>query len=288
LPIIKTYKMKQLQCGQALTALFTDEEICKLLHDCRMQASYLDGKRILLTRAEHQLESVSQAVRKQGAIPVYFPCLAVQSQPEAIKQAVSQLDDYSDVVFTSVNGVQSVAATAGNLNTVLQSKRIAAVGIKTAEALRLAGVEADIVPEDPSQDGLFQAYLKYGLPRRLMFFRAREGRDALIRALNSRDIGVLLVPAYRTVCPQDDASEIIAALEHADIDAVLLGSSKAARYYVQRIGDIGLAGRPRAVAISEQVARAARDAGLDVQIVAKTASFDAMLNELDEFYKTKS
>jgi uroporphyrinogen-III synthase len=253
-----------------------------------MQASYLDGRRILLTRAEHQLDSVSQAVRRQGAIPIHFPCLAVQSQPETIKQAVSQLDDYSDVVFTSVNGVQSVAATVGDLNTLLQSKRVAAVGIKTAEALRHAGVETDIIPEDPSQDGLIQAYLKYGLPRRLMFFRAREGHDVLTRALKNRGIDVLLVPAYQTVCPQDDASEVIAALEHADIDAVLLGSSKAARYYVQRIGDISLAGRPMAVAISEQVAEAARDAGLDVQIVAKTASFDAMLNELAEFYKTTS
>lgn len=252
-----------------------------------MQATSLDGKRILLTRAEHQLDQLSQAVRMSGAIPVRFPCLAVQGQPKEINKAILQLDDYSDVVFTSVNGVQSVVATVENLKTLLQSKRTAAVGTKTATALHHAGVEVDIVPDTPSQDGLIQAYLKDGLPRRLMFFRAREGRDTLTKALIIRGIDVLLVPAYRTVCPQDDASEIIAALEHADIDAVLLGSSKAARFYVQRIGDIGLAGRPEAVAISEQVAEAARDVGLNVQIVAKTASFAAMLNELAEFYKTK-
>ncbi len=259
-----------------------------MLHDCRMQATYLDGKCILLTRAEHQLDQLSQAVRKYGAIPVRFPCLAVQSQPREINMAVSQLDNYSDVVFTSVNGVQSVAATVDDLQGMLRLKRVATVGRKTADALHHAGVEADIVPDIPSQDGLIQAYLKYGLPRRLMFFRAREGRDTLTRALRDRGIDVLLVPAYRTVCPQDDASEVIAALEHADIDAVLLGSTKAARFYVQRIGDIGLAGRPKAVAISEQVAQAARDAGLDVQIVAKTASFEAMLNGLAEFYKINS
>jgi uroporphyrinogen-III synthase len=120
-----------------------------------------------------------------------------------------------------------------------------------------------------------------------MFFRAREGRNTLTKALKGQGIEVLLVPAYQTVCPQDDASEIIAALEHADIDAVLFGSTKAARFYVQRIGDIDLAGRPKAVAISEKVAEAARDEGLNVQIVAKTASFDAMLYELAEFYKTR-
>ena len=267
---------------------FKDEENRELLHDCRMQATHLEGKRILLTRAEHQLDRLSRIVRKHGAIPIRFPCLAVQSQPEEINQALSQLADYSDVVFTSANGVRSVAATVDHLNDLLQLKRVAAVGKKTADALQLAGVETDIVPGISSQDGLIQAYLEHGLPRRLMFFRAREGRETLIRALESRGIDVLLVPAYQTVCPQDDASEVITALKNAAVDAVLLGSAKAARFYVQRIGDINLAGRPKVVAISEQVAEAARDAGLDVQIVAKTASFDAMLNELAEFYKTTS
>jgi len=251
-----------------------------------MQASCLDGKRILLTRAEHQLDQLSRTVRRYGAIPVPFPCLAVQSQPEAIHQALPQLADCSDVVFTSVNGVHSVLATVDHLQDLLQSKRIAAVGEKTADALRLAGVETDIVPAIPSQDGLIQAFLKHGMPRRLMFFRAREGGETLIRMLQDRGIDVLLVPAYKTVCPQGNASAVIAALEHAEIDAVLLGSAKAAYHYVRRVGDIGLARRPRAVAISDQVARAARSAGLDVQIVAKTASFDAMLNDLAEFYKT--
>ncbi len=265
-----------------------DEEACKLLHDCHMQATSLDGKRILLTRAEHQMNHLSQVVHTYGAIPVRFPCLAVHSQPKEINKAVLQMDDYSDILFTSINGVQSVAAVVDDLQNILRLKRVAAVGKKTAEALGYVGVKTAIVPDIPSQEGLIQAYLKYGLPRRLMFFRACEGRDTLIRALKDQGIDVLLVPAYRTVCPQDDASEIITALEHADMDAVLFGSSKAARFYVQRIGDIDLAGRPRAVAISEKVAQAARDAGLDVQIVAKTASFDAMLNALAEFYKIKS
>jgi uroporphyrinogen-III synthase len=264
------------------------EEALILLHDCRMQATYLDGKRILLTRAEHQLDRLSRTVCKHGAIPVHFPCLVVQSQPEEINQAVLQLADCSDVVFTSVNGVQSVVAIVGNLKDLLQSKRIASVGRKTADALCLAGVKTDIIPDIPSQDGLIQAYLENGLPRRLMFFRAEEGRETLIQALKSRGVDVILVPVYRTVCPQDDASEVITALENSNIDAVLLGSVKAARFYVQRVGDIGLARRPRIVAISDQVARAARDAGLDVQIVAKTASFDAMLNDLADFYKMKS
>jgi uroporphyrinogen-III synthase len=268
--------------------LFKDEEAAILLHDCRMQATYLDGKRILLTRAEHQLDRLSRTVRKHGAIPIRFPCLAVHIQSEEINQAIPQLVDCSDVVFTSVNGVQSVVAIVGNLKDLLQSKRVASVGRKTADALRLAGVKADIVPDIPSQDGLIQAYLEHGFPRRLMFFRAREGRETLIKVLKSRGVDVILVPAYRTVCPQDDASEVITALENSNIDAVLLGSVKAARFYVQRVGDIGLARRPQIVAISDQVARAARDAGLDVQIVTKTASFDAMLNDLADFYKMKS
>jgi uroporphyrinogen-III synthase len=255
-----------------------------MLQHCRMHASRLDGKRILLTRAERQLDELSRSVRKLGGLPVRFPCLAVQRLDEEIEQALAQLADCSDVAFTSANGVQCVAAAAHDPAAMLQSKRIAAVGEKTAAALRRVGIRADITPELPSQDGLLRAYVRHGLPRRLMFFRAREGRDALIRGLQELGVDVILAPAYQTVCPDDDAEEIIRALRQAEIDAVLLGSSKAARFFVQRVGDIRLARRPLAAAISDQVAKAAGDAGLNVQIVATTASFDAMLNDLAEFY----
>lgn len=253
-----------------------------------MNRSALSGRRILLTRAAEQLESVATAVEARGAIPIRFPCLAVRCLPDSIREAIVQLNEFDDVLFTSVNGVQCVARTAGNLEELLAGKRVAAVGKSTASCLEEHGIEVEIVPAIASQAGLVEAYEEYGLPEQLLFFRAEEGRELLAEALSSSGTEVKTVPAYHTVCPEDDASKVLALLKDDAIDAVLLGSPKVARHYLKRIGDIELANRPLIVAISEQVAKEARQEGLGVQIVSKKASFDAMLDALANFLATAS
>jgi len=258
-----------------------------LLHDWLMKKDSLAGRRILLTRAAGQMQVLEQAVQSRGGTPVLFPCLQVHALPEEIQQAMLHIDNFSDVLFTSSNGVDSVAVTVGDLRAALLGKRVAAVGDATAMALKAAGVTAAIVPSLASQDGLMQAYGQQGLPSGLLFFRALEGRDYLEQAMAEAGVPVEMVSAYETICPLGDASDIIRLLRQGDIDAVLLGSSKAARYYVQRIlsaGDIALADRPAIAVLSEQVKAAALDAGLSVQVVAKQASFDALLDELAAYF----
>ena len=95
-----------------------------------------------------------------------------------------------------------------------------------------------------------------------------------------------MVHSYRTVCPQRDASDVIQRVQNDEIDAVLLGSPKTARFYIQRIGSIALADQPVIAVISESMAETVRAMGLSVQVVAKHASFDAMLDALSEYFDT--
>jgi len=255
-----------------------------------MSSQPLAGRHILITRAAAQLPALADLVRSRGAIPVSFPCLAVAAMPDDIMRAVSQLERFSDVVFTSCNGVTSVVETLNRFGldvpVLFASMRVAAVGKRTAECLRECGIMADIVPDMASQDGLIAAYRQAGSPRSLLFFRAEEGRDALADALAQQGVSVQMVPAYRTVCPDEDAPEVLAMLRDGLVDAVLLGSAKAALHYLQRIGDRGLAARPVIVGISENMAAATAREGLDVQLVAKSASFEAMLDILSDHFAT--
>lgn len=237
----------------------------------------------MLTRAADQMDALTSAVKARGGIAIHFPCLAVQCLPDRIRQATGRLPGFGDILFTSANGVNCTANTLGSLD-ALRGKRVAAVGQHTADSLHRHGIKADIVPATASQEGLLEAYHMHGLPENLIFFRAEEGRELLAGTLQSLGVRVETVPAYRTVCPDNDASEVLALLQDNAIDAVLLGSSKAVRHYLMRIGDAELADRPLIAAISEQVAGAARNEGLSVQIVAKTASFDAMLDALADFF----
>jgi len=69
---------------------------------------------------------------------------------------------------------------------------------------------------------------------------------------------------------------------------VLLGSAKTAAHYLQRIGSTSLANRPVVVAMSEKMASSALGCGLRVQVVAKKASFEAMLDALAEYFDSGS
>lgn len=256
-----------------------------------MSSSPLAGKRILLSRAAAQLPELAVRVSARGGIPLLFPCLAVEVMCDEIMQALLHVGPCSDVVFTSCNGVDAVvdalARSGQSFSRAMAGMRVAAVGQRTAICLQQHGVTPAIVPQEASQDGLIDAYAQAGLPAHLLFFRAEEGRDALLDALAAQGVGVTMVTAYRTTCPDDDASDVQAMLHAGNVDAVLLGSSRAASHYLRRIGDAELASRPVVVVMSEAMADFARKQGLHVQLVAKSASFEAMLDELAEYYMAK-
>jgi len=239
-----------------------------------------------LTRSAEHLAGLKTCVLARAGEPVSLPCLEVKGCSAAICQALESIKSYSDIVFTSANGVHAVAAVT-DLGALCHAKRIAVVGRKTAEVLRVYGVLADIVPDTASQDGLVAAYAELGLPRSLLFFRAEEGRDTLTRALQQQGVKVLMVAAYRTVCPQGDVADVRLSMQQHEIDAVLLGSAKTARFYIQRMGSLELADQPVIVVISESLAIAARQMGLSVQVVAKQASFEAMLDALAEYFDAR-
>jgi len=262
----------------------------QILHDCHMASTALTGKRILLTRAAQQNIQLEQIVLKRAALPVLFPCLEIQTLDDSLESGLPLLKECGDVLFTSANAVQSLAELLRpdkRLAEQLDGKRIAAVGAQTAAALVSHGINIDLIPDVASQDGLITAYREAGIPKQgLLFFRAEEGRDRLIKELRQEGVRVALVPAYRTICPEGEASEVVEMLNNNCIDAVLLGSPKAARHYRRMIADIELANRPVIAVISEKLAQAARAEGLNVQVVAKDASFDSILDALAEFFES--
>ena len=255
-----------------------------------MSSRTLEGKRILLTRAVESSAALDKLVLSRGAQPVHLPCLEVEVILDALQQSISSISWYSDIVFTSTHAVDVLKGEMDSqdlhLSAALHGKRIAAVGQKTADALRNYGVHVDIIPCRASQDGLIAAYGVDGLPERLLFFRAEEGRDTLQNALQSQGVEVTMVHTYRTVCPQSDASDVIRRVQNGEIDAVLLGSPKTARFYIQRIGSIALADQPVIAVISESMAETVEAMGLSVQVVAKHASFETMLDALSEYFDT--
>lgn len=247
----------------------------------------LCDKHILITRPARQGAETARLVAERGGKAVLFPCLDIHCLEHNILAASDAITAASDILFTSANGVECAARAFGSrLPELLAGKRITAVGDKTAAALKAHDIAVDLTPAEFSQEGLIALYRQAGIPHDLLFFRAEEGRDLLSDALAAAGCRTSMVAAYRTICPDDDASAIRHRIAAGQIDAVLLGSPKTARHYARRIGDLAIANIPAIVAISPLTADAAKAAGLGVQAVAKTASFDAMLDALASYFDT--
>jgi len=252
---------------------------------------HLQNKRILLTRTSEQNKNTAQQLKSIGAIPVYFPCIQIDYLNENIQQALTRLHTEkarnTDIIFSSSNGVKALASCVDDLKKSLHGFRIVAVGHKTAQTLSEHGCTPAFIPEEASQKGLIAAYQQQSLPQQAYFFRAEEGSDDLLHALEQQGVNTHLIPSYRASCPNDDASPMITQLQNNAIDAVLLGSAKTAAFYVQRIANLDLANTPVIAVMSPQVEKAADKLGLKVQIIANKPSFRAMLQGLDDYFATQ-
>lgn len=253
--------------------------------------NHLQDKRILLTRTSEQNKNTAKQLKSMGAIPVYFPCIQIDYLNNNIQQALTRLYTEkarnADIIFSSSNGVKAVVSCVDNLKKSLHGFRIVAVGNKTAQTLNEHDCTPAFIPEEASQKGLIATYQQQSLPQHAYFFRAEEGSDDLLQALERQGVNTHLIPSYRANCPNDDATPIITQLKNKDIDAVLLGSAKTAAFYVQRIANVSLANTPVIAVMSPQVEKAADKLGLKVQIIANKPSFSAMLQGLDNYFATQ-
>src|SRR5215211_5409829 len=108
-------------------------------------------KRILITRARAQADEFADKLRTAGFEPVYFPVIEIKPVENniALERALSKLGCYEWVVFTSVNAVEIVFDRYSPLLLAEGVEvKFAAIGPKTADALKAHGITPDFVPEE--------------------------------------------------------------------------------------------------------------------------------------------
>src|SRR5271165_303247 len=103
-------------------------------------ANALSGKRIVITRAAEQSQSLLAALREKGAQPILLPMLAFAPPDDLqpLDDALRRLREYHWILFTSQNAVRALQERAGPLKLSLRdavaAAQIAAVGPATANA----------------------------------------------------------------------------------------------------------------------------------------------------------
>ncbi len=261
--------------GDALIVSGPGVEMSKLLDTLSRRP--LHGKRVLVTRARHQVEPFRRQLSDLGAIVVEVPTIEIRPIPQSkeMAAAIDRLEDTGLVIFTSANAVDiffPILLDRGHDARTMAGSKICAIGPETARALENHGLKADLVAGEYTAEGLLQALTGWNLQGvRVLVPRARMGRDALPATLVQQGAEVTILPVYETVCPQSSAEELKRLFAGPGVDAVTFTSSSTVTNFVSAFdGKLPEAVTDTAVACMGPVtAETARKLGLRVDIIAR-------------------
>ncbi|HSW39482.1 MAG TPA: uroporphyrinogen-III synthase [Acidobacteriota bacterium] len=220
-----------------------------------------------------------------------------------LDRAILSLPDYSWILFTSVHGVSFFMK---RLQKLLDEGRvtvdratfpaICAVGPATAAALEQFGHKAALIPEDFVAEGVYKALASYhgGIEnlagRRVLFARAKEGRDFLPEALIDAGVDVDLVAYYRTVRADVDA-ETIRKIRENKVDLSVFTSASTIRNMIEILGrERGeqLLAESTVAVIGPVTAEAAESFGKRADIIPGQNTISALLCAIENHYKGAS
>ena len=253
----------------------------------------LFGQRVLVTRPRGLGHSMAQALRDAGAEPIELPTIAIVPPLDRgpLCEAARRLSSYDWVVFTSVNGVRyffDALWEVGGDSRAFARARVAAIGPATARVLREHGLRADVVPSEYRGEAVAEAVVATGASlsgARVLLPRAEVARPELPDRLRRAGATVDVVPAYRTVPPDEAQLDgIRQRLRSGSLDVITLTSPSTVQQLVRGLGPDAqalLQGLTLA-AIGPVTAKAARELGLNPRIVAGTYTTEGLVDALIE------
>ncbi len=242
------------------------------------------AKRVLVTRAARQSSELAERLRVLGAEPVLVPVIETvePSSFAALDAALTQLDGFHWVLFTSANAAEAVRSRVGD-EPIRVAGKVAAIGPATAKALQSLGLHPDLMPAQAVAESFAEALLPHahqpdGAPTRFLLIRAEEARDLLVEELRDAGAEVTVAPAYRTVIPAGSENLVRGlfgpSLSQPPIEAVTFTSSSAARNLLALCESAGVAlpPAPKRVSIGPITSQTLRELGLPPHAEAAEAT----------------
>jgi uroporphyrinogen-III synthase len=192
----------------------------------------LAGRRILITRARHQAQSLARALEEKGAAVTAIPAIEIipPDSYDALDAALWNARKYQWLVVTSANGAEVLAERLAGLKipiAQLDHLKIAAIGPATARSLGELGLHVDEVPKQSIAESLVESLRPQVSGQNVLLVRAKVARDVLPDELRKAGATVEVVDAYQTIVPATSADDLrlIFAAPSRMPDAVTFTSS---------------------------------------------------------------
>lgn len=256
----------------------------------------LEGRTVLITRTAGGNEAERQKLEKLGARVIELTSIKIgpPSSWEKIDQAISNLEEFDWIIFTSVNGVKFFidrCIAKGKegflvqlMNNGRQNPKFASVGPATKKALEELGFKSSFEPSEFLTSTLGAEFVDSAgggvKGKKILLARAEEANKEITGILERSGAQVFEAPVYRTtpVTRNSISDEVVLSLTDITFTSPSTVDGFANAVEVEKIRL-----RPiRIHSIGPVTARAAEARGLKVSSVAKIHTIDGLIESLVE------
>ncbi len=199
------------------------------------------GQRIVVTRARSQAAELTSLLAGLGADVVELPMIRTEppNDRDALVDALTELNTYQWLVFTSANGVDwffhHFFKAFEDLRDI-GGTRIAAVGPATAAKLKALHLKVDVIPKKHTGAEVARAINNFESIENLniCLFRAAKATADLPKELEAAGAIVDDIPVYETVAETSDRLGAGAQFEEGGADWLTFTSASTVEHFHAR------------------------------------------------------
>jgi len=235
-------------------------------------------KRVLILRAEHQIEEIKNEILKMNFIPICIPSIEFIPNYYEIDNAINEIKNYDILIWTSYNGVKFSLSRFKNFD-ILKNVKICAIGPKTKKALEEYNLKVDFMPRKFISDEIVNV-LGDIKNKRIMLFRSNLARNEIIYMLENRGAIVKNVIVYNTIF-RDIRNELRKAFENK-IDIIIFTSSSTVLSFLNSIPNLEFIKNSKIICIGPITEKTAISNGLKVHYTADEYTIEGIIKKLKE------
>lgn len=242
-------------------------------------------KRVLVTRPREQASKLSKLLRNYGAIPIEYPLIKIipLEDYEEMDNKINNLSNYDWIIFTSVHGVKYFLQRLFGLGKdirELKKIKIATIGPKTASEIANYGVLVDLIPKEFVTEFIVSNFENIDLKNKnILFPRAKEAREMIVKELQKRGAFVDDVPCYQTIKGDGNKEQLRSMIKNKEIDVITFTSSSTVKNFHQDFKDCDLSSIVIAC-IGSITAKTAEELKIKVDIKSPVYTIEGIVDEL--------
>jgi uroporphyrinogen-III synthase len=253
--------------------------------------------KVLITRPRSQADEFADKLRSAGIEPIYFPVIEIQPIENnlALERALEKPGCYEWIVFTSVNAVDVVFSPSSpallpkekGVSSPFgrgqgEGVRVAAIGPKTADALRKHNIEPDFIPDEYIGEAIMPG-LGDVKDKWILLPRAEIARKELPEAIVKAGGFVHEINVYRTLSAEVDMDGLQAL--KSGVDVVTFTSPSTVQNFVaiarrNNLAPLNLPNNPLIACIGPVTEQAAKEAGFQNIVTAKDYTTEGLIEAI--------